>query len=82
MKKGGVYMDTEAITALIGSVGFPIVMCLIMVKVMMQMEESHKTEIDSLKESLNNNTNVLTKLETMLSMLAGKENEIHDNERN
>lgn len=75
-------MDTEAITTLIGSVGFPIVMCLIMVKVMMQMEESHKTEIESLKESLNNNTNVLTKLETMLSMLAGKENEIHDNERN
>ena len=75
-------MDTQAITTLIGSVGFPIVMCLIMVKVMMQMEESHKTEIESLKESLNNNTNVLTKLETMLSMLAGKENEIHDNERN
>ena len=75
-------MDTQAITSLIGSVGFPIVMCLIMVKVMMQMEESHKTEIESLKESLNNNTNVLTKLETMLSMLAGKENEIHDNERN
>ena len=75
-------MDTQAITALIGSVGFPIVMCLIMVKVMMQMEESHKTEIGSLKESLNNNTNVLTKLETMLSMLVRKENEIHDNERN
>ena len=75
-------MDTQAITSLIGSVGFPIVMCLIMVKVMMQMEESHKTEIESLKESLNNNTNVLTKLETMLSMLAGKENEIHVNERN
>ena len=75
-------MDTQAITTLIGSVGFPIVMCLIMVKVMMQMEESHKTEIDSLKESLNNNTNVLTKLETMLSMLVEKENEIHDHERN
>ena len=75
-------MDTQAITALIGSVGFPIVMCLIMVKVMMQMEESHKTEINSLKESLNNNTNVLTKLETMLSMLVEREHEIHDNEGN
>lgn len=75
-------MDTQAITALIGSVGFPIVMCLIMVKVMMQMEESHKTEIDSLKESLNNNTNVLTKLETMLSMMAGKESDSHDAEGN
>lgn len=75
-------MDTQAITALIGSVGFPIVMCLIMVKVMMQMEESHKTEIDSLKESLNNNTNVLTKLETMLSMVTGKAGDKYDNEGN
>lgn len=65
-------MDVQGLTTLIGSVGFPIVMCLIMVKVMMQMEDSHKTEIDSLKESLNNNTNVLTKLETMLTMLTEK----------
>lgn len=62
-------MDAQGLTALIGSVGFPIVMCLIMVKVMLQMEESHKQEIDSLKESLNNNTNVLTKLETMLTII-------------
>lgn len=68
----GTYMDVQGLTTLIGSVGFPIVMCLIMVKVMMQMEDSHKTEIDSLKESLNNNTNVLTKLETMLTMLTEK----------
>ena len=78
-------MSADVVSAIltgVSTVGFPIVMCLIMVKVMMQMEESHKTEIESLKESLNNNTNVLTKLETMLSMLAGKENEIHVNERN
>lgn len=76
-------MDAQGLTTLIGSVGFPIVMCLIMVKVMMQMEESHKTEIDSLKESLNNNTNVLTKLETMLTMLTGrKDSDLHDNEGN
>lgn len=75
-------MDAQGITTMIGSLGFPIVMCLIMVKVMMQMEESHKTEIDSLKESLNNNTNVLTKLETMLSMVTGKVSDSNDNERN
>lgn len=68
-------MDAQGITTLIGSVGFPIVMCLIMVKVMLQMEESHKAEIDSLKESLNNNTNVLTKLETMLTMITEKKDE-------
>ena len=75
-------MDAQAYTNLISSVGFPIVMCLIMVKLMSRMEESHKAEIDSLKDSLNNNTNVLTRLETMFSMLIRKEENKHDNEGN
>lgn len=75
-------MDAQAYTNLISSVGFPIVMCLIMVKLMSRMEESHKAEIDSLKDSLNNNTNVLTRLETMFSMLIRKEDNKHDNEGN
>ena len=73
-------MDAQAYTNLISSVGFPIVMCLIMVKLMARMEESHKAEIDSLKDSLNNNTNVLTRLEAMFSMLIRKEDNKHGNE--
>ena len=75
-------MDSQAYTSLISSVGFPIVMCFIMVKLMMRMEESHKTEIDSLKEALNSNTNVLTRLETMFSMIIKKEGGDNDNEGN
>lgn len=75
-------MDAQSYTNLISSVGFPIVMCLIMVKLMMRMEESHKAEIDSLKEALNSNTNVLTRLETMFSMMIKKESGDNDNERN
>lgn len=75
-------MDAQAYTNLISSVGFPIVMCLIMVKLMARMEESHKAEIDSLKDSLNNNTNVLTRLEAMFSMLIRKEDNKHGNEGN
>ena len=75
-------MDAQAYTNLISSVGFPIVMCLIMVKLMARMEESHKEEIESLKEALNSNTNVLTRLEKMLSMLIRKEENKHDNEGN
>lgn len=75
-------MDAQSYTNLISSVGFPIVMCLIMVKLMMRMEESHKAEIDSLKEALNSNTNVLTKLETMLSIMVEKESGKHGNEGN
>ena len=67
-------MDTQGITTMIGSLGFPIVMCIIMIKLIFTMEESHKEEIDALKESLNNNTNVLTKLETMLNIYM-KDNE-------
>lgn len=61
-------MDAQGITTMIGSLGFPIVMCIIMIKLIFTMEESHKEEIDALKESLNNNTNVLTRLETMLNI--------------
>lgn len=79
-------MDAQGITALIGSVGFPIVMCLIMFKYMEQIQadnketieklnESHKQEVDALKESLNNNTTVLTELKTMLSVITKKESE-------
>ena len=67
-------MDTQGITTMIGSLGFPIVMCIIMIKLIFTMEESHKEEIDALKESLNNNTNVLTRLETMLNIYM-KDNE-------
>ena len=67
-------MDAQGITSMIGSLGFPIVMCIIMIKLIFTMEESHKEELDTLKESLNNNTNVLTRLETMLNIYM-KENE-------
>lgn len=66
-------MDINAITALIGSVGFPIVMCLIMIKMMEDMQAAHKEEINSLKESIDNNTIVLTRLETMFNTISGKQ---------
>lgn len=85
-------MDMQTIVSLIGSLGFPIVMCLIMFKYIEQVEadnketiekmtQSHKEETDSLKDAFNNNTQVLTELKTMISaLLGGKER--HDNEGN
>ena len=75
-------MDAQGITSMIGSLGFPIVMCIIMIKLIFTMEESHKEEIDALKESLNNNTNVLTRLETMLNIYMKDNEEKSDVERN
>lgn len=42
-------------------------MCFVLVYYMEKSEESHKEEINSLKEALNNNTNILTKLETLIN---------------
>ena len=75
-------MDTQRITTMIGSLGFPIVMCIIMIKLIFTMEESHKEEINALKESLNNNTNVLTKVETMLNIYMKDNEEKNNAERN
>lgn len=85
-------MDTQAIMSAIGSVGFPIVMCLFLIKYMEEVQkdnketieklnESHKQETDALKESLNNNTNVLAELKTMFQVYL-KEGDKNDNERN
>ena len=75
-------MDAQDITSMIGSLGFPIVMCIIMIKLIFTMEESHKEEIDALKESLNNNTNVLTRLETMFNIYMKDNEEKNNAERN
>ena len=75
-------MDEQVITTMIGSLGFPIVMCIIMIKLIFTMEESHKEEIGTLKESLNNNTNVLTRLETMLNIYMKDREDKSNAERN
>ena len=75
-------MDAQGISTMIGSLGFPIVMCIIMIKLIFTMEESHKEEIDALKESLNNNTNVLARLETMLNIYMKDNEEKTNAERN
>lgn len=85
-------MDIQTVVSLIGSLGFPIVMCLIMFKYIEQvqadnketiekMTQSHKEETDSLKDAFNNNTQVLTELKTMIATLLGKDDN-NEHERN
>ena len=46
----------------ISSVGFPIVMCIYMVKSTKELNEAHKSEVNELKEAINNNTLAITEL--------------------
>jgi hypothetical protein len=59
----------DGITQLIASLGFPIVMCLVMFKYMQEESENHKKEVDSLKDSLKENTVVLADLKSMIQTL-------------
>ncbi len=46
----------------ISSVGFPIVACIILAIILYKQNESHKLEMNEVKEAINNNTLALTKL--------------------
>lgn len=55
-------MDANTIIQLVGSLGFPIVMCGALYWRMLKSDEQYKAEMDKLSEALNNNTIALTKL--------------------
>lgn len=59
-------MDANTIIQLVGSLGFPIVMCGALFWRMIKSDEQHKAEMDKLSEVLNNNTVALTKLSDKL----------------
>ena len=55
-------MDMNTVLQIIGSVGFPIVMCLLMYDRMGKQDDLHREEMNKLNESLNNNTQALIRL--------------------
>ncbi len=71
-------MDLNAITTLIGSIGFPIVMCLLLYYRMDKQDENHKSEMEKITEALNNNTQALTALATKISTLSLGGNHVED----
>lgn len=60
-------MDAQTIMSAISTVGFPIVMSLILLYIMYQQNEQHKEEMDNLKDALNNNTLALQHLADMMA---------------
>ncbi len=51
-----------AVTQAVSTLGFPIVMCGAMFWYMVKEKDSHKEEMNSVTEALNNNTLILQKL--------------------
>lgn len=65
-------MDVNTVTTAISTLGFPIVMCGAMFWYMLKEKDSHKEEMNSVTEALNNNTLILQKL---CDRLGDKKNE-------
>lgn len=55
-------MDVNAITTIISTVGFPIAMSIYMLYTLQKMNENHRTEIDNLRQAIENNTVAIVKL--------------------
>lgn len=62
-------MELATIIELIGSIGFPIVMCLILLNYMQKQNEKHDKEVHELSETINNNTKILAELSTLIKTL-------------
>ena len=59
-------MDANAILTAITTVGFPIVMCLMLMFFIRESSQNHKEELNKISEALNNNTLALQKISDML----------------
>ena len=68
----------EIVTA-ISTVGFPIVCTLILLYLLVKENEQHKEEMSSIKDTIQNNTIVLSELKQLLNdLLNGGNNEIRN----
>lgn len=63
-------MDPTQFSQLISSVGFPIVACCLMWKGMQDMSKAHAEETKIMRDSLNENTVVLSELKTLMHEIA------------
>lgn len=68
-------MELQSIQAFIGSLGFPVVCCLIQFYVILKMNKSHDETLSELKRAIDNNTRSIIDLSNSLKGVSenGKE---------
>ena len=59
-------MDYELIIQAVSTVGFPIIMCLLMFYFLHKEGEDHKEEMDQLKDVISRNNEVLASLKQLI----------------
>jgi len=68
-------MDVASIVSSIANLGFPAVLCAILLYLMEKNNDRHKEELDKLNETVKNNTDAINKLtEKILDVELAREN--------
>lgn len=65
-------MDPDIIMNAISTLGFPIVVCAALFWYINKQNENHKEEINQLRETIQENTNILHELKELIKVIAGK----------
>lgn len=68
-------MEPNVIIQAVQTVGFPIVMVLLMGWYINKKDISHKEEIEALRETIDSNTKILTKLEALMQLIIERRKE-------
>lgn len=66
-------MDVQVVGQLVASLGFPIVAAAAMFWMVNKNEERHKDELDSMRKTIEDNTNVLSSLKDLIQLIINKE---------
>lgn len=66
-------MDVQVIGQLIASLGFPIVACGALFWMVNKNEERHKDEMEGLRKTIEDNTNVLSSLKELIQVIVNKD---------
>ena len=70
-------MNGSDVLNAVSTVGFPIVMCLLLLYVLYQQNEEHKEEMTKMNESLANNTIAIQRLTDILEGRDNEQSKVH-----
>lgn len=59
-------MDISGVVSSIANMGFPAVLCIIMIWLNHEQAQAHKEELQNLKTAIDNNTQAITELRIMM----------------
>lgn len=71
-RKEVIRMDYDMLIQAISTLGFPIVVCAALFWYVYKKDETHSKEVEALRETIAENTNIIHEVKELIKVLAGK----------